>query len=96
MESILTLLSRNISFHHYTYLLHFLHQVNLTWNDHNSTLTFYNQRWWHFQPDMSVGSIGDNITSINPVIAVSYPFFRSKLINLVGRYLEGSLVCRIN
>ncbi|KAH9639996.1 hypothetical protein HF086_008091 [Spodoptera exigua] len=54
-------------------------KVNLTWND-NSTLTFYNQRFWHFKPEMSVGSIGDNITSINPVIAtVAYLMRKQRL-----------------
>ncbi|KPJ06853.1 Protein croquemort [Papilio machaon] len=41
---------------------------DITWND-NNTVTFYNRRVWHFQPDMSNGSISDNITSINPIIA---------------------------
>ncbi|KAF9797566.1 hypothetical protein SFRURICE_007343 [Spodoptera frugiperda] len=54
-------------------------KVNLTWND-NSTLTFYNQRFWHFRPEMSAGSIGDNITSINPVIAtVAYLMRKQRL-----------------
>ncbi|KAJ8730511.1 hypothetical protein PYW08_001924 [Mythimna loreyi] len=44
-------------------------KVNMTWNDENSTLTFYNQRFWHFQPEMSSGPLSDNVTSINPIIA---------------------------
>ncbi|CAH2077141.1 unnamed protein product, partial [Iphiclides podalirius] len=41
---------------------------NITWND-NSTVTYYNERWWTFQPEMSNGSLSDNITSINPIVA---------------------------
>ncbi|CAG9579049.1 unnamed protein product [Danaus chrysippus] len=43
-------------------------KVNITWND-NSTVTFRNQRFWYFQPEMSNGSLSDLITSINPIIA---------------------------
>lgn len=46
---------------------------NMTWNNENNTLTYFNQRWWHFQPEMSNGSLSDNITSINPIIvSVAY------------------------
>ncbi|PZC71095.1 protein croquemort [Helicoverpa armigera] len=56
-------------------------KVNLTWNDHNSTLTFYNQRFWHFKPEMSNGSISDNITSINPIVAtIAYMMRHQRLI----------------
>ncbi|XP_059055448.1 protein croquemort-like [Achroia grisella] len=48
-------------------------KANLTWNNHNDTLTYFNQRWWHFQPDMSNGSLSDNITNVNPiVVTVAY------------------------
>ncbi|XP_028030777.1 protein croquemort-like [Bombyx mandarina] len=43
-------------------------KVNLTWND-NSTITFYNQRFWHFDQNLSKGSLSDEIISINPIIA---------------------------
>ncbi|GBO98648.1 Protein croquemort [Eumeta japonica] len=43
-------------------------KVNITWND-NSTVSYYNQRWWHFEPEMSNGSLSDVITSLNPVVA---------------------------
>ncbi|XP_049868366.1 protein croquemort-like isoform X1 [Pectinophora gossypiella] len=43
-------------------------KVNLTWNS-NNTVTFYNKRVWHFVPEMSNGSLSDNITSINPIVA---------------------------
>ncbi|CAH2108670.1 unnamed protein product [Euphydryas editha] len=43
-------------------------KVNISWND-NSTVTFRNQRFWYFQPHLSNGSLSDNVTSINPVLA---------------------------
>ncbi|RVE50581.1 hypothetical protein evm_004808 [Chilo suppressalis] len=43
-------------------------KVNLTWNP-NSTVTFYNKRVWHYEPEMSNGSLSDMVTTINPVIA---------------------------
>ncbi|XP_038214781.1 protein croquemort-like [Zerene cesonia] len=49
-----------------------LTKVNLTWND-NSTITYYNQKFWHFEPELSNGSLSDIITSINPiVVTVAY------------------------
>lgn len=52
-------------------------KTNLTWND-NSTLTFYNQRWWHYEPDRSVGHLSDEITSINPVIVTVANMMRNE------------------
>ncbi|XP_038214929.1 protein croquemort-like isoform X1 [Zerene cesonia] len=42
-------------------------KVNITWND-NSTVTFKNQRFWHYHPEMSNGSLSDMVTSINPIV----------------------------
>lgn len=46
-----------------------LFQVNISWNE-NGTVTFKNQRFWYFQPHLSNGCLSDNVTSINPVLAV--------------------------
>ncbi|CAG9579047.1 unnamed protein product [Danaus chrysippus] len=43
-------------------------KVNITFND-NSTVTFYNERTWFYEPEMSNGTLDDVITSINPIIA---------------------------
>lgn len=48
----------------------FLHQINISWHD-NGTVEFYNQRTWYFEPEMSNGSLTDEIVSVNPVIVVS-------------------------
>ncbi|XP_028159774.1 protein croquemort-like [Ostrinia furnacalis] len=64
-------------------------KTNLSWND-NSTITFFNERWWHFVPEMSNGSLSDNITTINPVIAtVAYTLrHRNALLNM---FVDGFL-----
>ncbi|XP_053613206.1 protein croquemort-like [Plodia interpunctella] len=41
---------------------------NLTWNDENSTVTYFNKRSWHFDEERSNGSLSDLITSINPIV----------------------------
>ncbi|OWR45788.1 scavenger receptor class B member 3 [Danaus plexippus plexippus] len=43
-------------------------KVNITFND-NATVTFYNERTWFYEPEMSNGTLDDVITSINPIIA---------------------------
>lgn len=42
-------------------------KANITFND-NSTVTFFNQRYWYFVPEKSNGSLSDNVTSINPIV----------------------------
>ncbi|KAK7873183.1 hypothetical protein R5R35_006398 [Gryllus longicercus] len=44
------------------------HRVNMTWNS-NDTITYQQVRSWHFQPDMSNGSLSDNVTNLNMVAA---------------------------
>ncbi|KAM3963725.1 scavenger receptor class B member 3 [Aphomia sociella] len=46
-------------------------KTNITWNNENSTLTFFNERWWHFEPEMSNGSLSDMVTSVNPVVVTA-------------------------
>ncbi|CAH0714638.1 unnamed protein product, partial [Brenthis ino] len=41
---------------------------NITWND-NGTVTYYNERIWHYMPEMSNGSLSDIIVNINPIVA---------------------------
>ncbi|XP_050347319.1 protein croquemort-like [Nymphalis io] len=53
---------------------------NLTWND-NGTVTFYNERFWHYVPEMSNGSLSDIIVNINPIVAtVAYVMRRQPAI----------------
>ncbi|CAK1600590.1 unnamed protein product [Parnassius mnemosyne] len=76
-------------------------KVNITWND-NSTVTFYNERWWHFQPELSNGSLSDNITSINPIVAtVAYilrhqPIFLRVAVDVFMRMYHENLFLTAN
>lgn len=45
---------------------------NLVWHD-NGTITYHNMREWYFQPELSKGSLSDNITNLN-VIATTMAY----------------------
>lgn len=45
-------------------------RTNMTWNP-NDTITFYQKRTWQFVPEMSVGTLDDNVTNVNPIALVS-------------------------
>lgn len=51
----------------YTYYEHHIRE-NITFND-NGTITFQTKRIWKFLPEKSVGSLSDNITTLNPIVA---------------------------
>lgn len=53
----------------YTYYEHHIRE-NITFND-NNTITFLTKRNWRFVPEMTVGSLDDVITTVNPIVAVS-------------------------
>lgn len=55
----------------YVYYEHHIRE-NVTYNDNNNTLTYKTRRVWHFKPEMSNGTLADKITTINPIIVVSY------------------------
>lgn len=46
-------------------------RVNLTWDDCENTVTYYQKRIWHFEPEMSNGTLQDKITNLNVIAAVS-------------------------
>lgn len=46
-------------------------RVNLTWNETENTVTYYQKRIWQFQSDLSTGTLQDNITNLNVIAAVS-------------------------
>ncbi|XP_050668713.1 protein croquemort-like [Leptidea sinapis] len=50
-------------------------KVDIEWND-NSTVTFYNERYWYYEPEMSNGSLSDLITSVNPIVVTIGHFMR--------------------
>jgi len=54
----------------YVYSEHHL-KVNMTWNE-NGTITYQQIKTWHFQPNMSTGSLDDNVTTLNvPLLAAA-------------------------
>lgn len=52
----------------YTFNEHHIRE-NVVFND-NDTLTYFNKRTWKFLPDKSAGSLDDQITVLNPIVAV--------------------------
>lgn len=46
-------------------------RVNVTFHSENDTVSFDQIRTWHFMPNMSVGTLDDNITNVNVIAAVS-------------------------
>lgn len=66
-------------------------RVNVTFHPENDTVSFDQIRTWHFMPNMSVGTLDDNITNVNVVAVVSqaFPFFfflLRLLIEVFGAY----------
>lgn len=66
-------------------------RTNMTWNP-NDTITFYQKRTWQFVPEMSVGTLDDNVTFVNPIalVSLSKSYLYFNLIFLID-YLDGSL-----
>lgn len=49
-------------------------RVNLTWNLNNGTVAYNQSRTWHYVPELSNGSLTDEVTNINTMAAVSPVF----------------------
>lgn len=66
------------------------YKVGQIWND-NDTITYQRKRVWHFDKSLSVGSLDDNVTNINPITAsVAYALRQKKPIlrDLVDRIMK--------
>lgn len=46
-------------------------RTNVTFSKNGSTVDFFQKRIWHFAPELSKGSLSDEILNINPIAAVS-------------------------
>lgn len=55
-------------------------RTNITWHN-NGTVTFYQKKIWHFDPEKSNGSLSDEVTNLNTIAAVSRVEFYDFLIN---------------
>ncbi|XP_076174152.1 protein croquemort [Ptiloglossa arizonensis] len=72
------------------------YKVHQTWNE-NNTITYQRKRVWHFDEFLSVGSLSNTVTNINPVTAsVAYalrnkkPFLRDiadRVMRAIGQQL---------
>ncbi|XP_011866286.1 PREDICTED: protein croquemort-like isoform X2 [Vollenhovia emeryi] len=73
------------------------YKVNITWND-NGTVTFLRKKVWFFEESLSNGSLTDEITNLNPIVATiastmkHQPVFLRKLINNVMESLGEKLI----
>ena len=58
--------------------------VNISWNDANDTITYMQNKWWEWQPDMSNGTLDDIIAAINVVALVSkwHPLYMGCFVTL--------------
>ncbi|XP_014213282.1 protein croquemort-like isoform X2 [Copidosoma floridanum] len=54
------------------------YKVHQVWNNGNSTITFQQQRIWHFEPDLSNGKLTDYVTTINPIASTIVYMVRNK------------------
>jgi hypothetical protein len=46
-------------------------RVNVTWLENDTVVDYYQKRVWHFVPELSNGSLSDNVVNLNPITAVS-------------------------
>lgn len=47
-------------------------RVNVSFHPENDTVSYNQIRTWHFLPEMSNGTLEDNVTNVNVIAAVSY------------------------
>lgn len=52
-------------------------RVNVTFNAEGETLSFDQIRTWHYQPEMSNGSLDDLVTNVNVIASVRFLYFFS-------------------
>ncbi|KAI5745962.1 hypothetical protein M8J76_015879 [Diaphorina citri] len=75
-------------------------KLNLTWNA-NNTVSYWQRRTWYFEPELSRGSLSDEITNVNVVavtiatmadqIHVKYSDLVKKIINMFLKNTEKKL-----
>lgn len=49
-------------------------RVNVTFHPENDTVSYNQIRTWHFVPEMSNGTLNDEVTNVNVIAAVSFSF----------------------
>lgn len=51
-------------------------RVNISFNENDDTVAFQQFRTWHFVPELSNGTLDDEITNVNVISAVSPKHFK--------------------
>lgn len=64
-------------------------KVNMTWHE-NGTVTYMQVKTWYFRPDLSNGSLEDQITTLNVPLLAAAPMVRS--LNRVLKYLFNDML----
>lgn len=60
--------------------------MNITWNT-NDTVTFQQIRRWHFVPELSNGTLKDDITNINAIaVVIIFSAFDISVIYLIHEW----------
>ncbi|KAG5674505.1 hypothetical protein PVAND_004467 [Polypedilum vanderplanki] len=62
-------------------------RTNVTWSNDETTVDFYQKRVWHFVPELSNGSLEDEVTNVNPIVAAC---------GYTSRYLSNAMKFAIN
>ncbi|KXJ75698.1 hypothetical protein RP20_CCG011200 [Aedes albopictus] len=72
-------------------------RVDLKWDDDEDTLTFYQRRIWHFEPELSKGDLeNDMVVTINPILLTigfmmqdsPYQDFIDSILNLNPQFVD--------
>ncbi|XP_011699089.1 PREDICTED: protein croquemort-like isoform X2 [Wasmannia auropunctata] len=66
------------------------YKTNQVWND-NGTVTFQRRKVWHFEESLSNGSLTDEITNLNPIVATVASSMKHKPV-LVRKLVDGVMV----
>jgi hypothetical protein len=53
-------------------------KVNISWNE-NRTISYRQKKWWYFDPDISNGTLRDNVTTLNAVALVRFSLHLTSL-----------------
>ncbi|ODM90878.1 Protein croquemort, partial [Orchesella cincta] len=72
-------------------------KVILNWHEENDTVTFLQNKTWHFEPSLSAGSLEDIVTTLNaPAVAAAfasqnYPHFMKSSLAIAMKLFDTSL-----
>lgn len=47
-------------------------RTNISWSNDSTTVDFFQRRVWHFDGNLSKGTLDDEVTNFNPLVAVIF------------------------